>query len=211
MSNSKKGGEVTPKLLAAVAAVLASAEKHTYSVSKVYAAYNEATGKNETPQTCPSCLTSRVAVLKKWYKENGGKEEKPVSLTEMLKAAGVDTEDPAKEYEALDKTLNGKVKFNKEEIKLITDRSAELLEGLKQYNDPSAPHFQAPAKGVTRYPVAEGLPFDFTPGKEDANKGTIALADGAKVKAGTHTTADGTTLVVQANGQARIEAAEDLT
>ena len=36
------------------------------------------------------------------------------------------------------------------------------------------------------------------------------MADGSKVKAGTHTTADGTTFVVQANGNARINA-EDLT
>lgn len=207
MSNSKKGGEVTPELLAAVAAVLASAEKHTYSVSKVYAAYNEATGKNETPQTCPSCLTSRVAVLKKWYKENGGKDEKPATYEDLAKTYDINTEDPAQEYEGLAALKD----LGKAEAKIVKDRSAELLEDLKQYNNPGAPYFQAPAKGVTRYPVAEGLPFDFTPGKEDANKGTIALADGAKVKAGTHTTADGTTLVVQANGNARIEAAEDLT
>ena len=205
MSNLKKA-DVSAALLAAVAAVLASAEKHTYSVSKVYAAYNEATGKNETPQTCPSCLTSRVAVLKKWYKENGGKNEKPATYEDLAKTYGINTEDPAKEYE----TLVALKDLDKDEAKLAATRSAELLEGLKQYNDPGAPYFQAPAKGVTRYPVADGLPFDFTPGKDDANKGTIALADGAKVKAGTHATADGTTFVVQANGQARINV-EDLT
>jgi len=60
---------ITPKLVARVKAVLADAEKHKYSVSRVYGAHNAAFKKNDIPQTCSSCLRNRVRELKAWYKE----------------------------------------------------------------------------------------------------------------------------------------------
>lgn len=74
------------------------------------------------------------------------------------------------------------------------------------YLDPTRPNHVAPAEGVTRYPMGEGLiPFDFTPSKDDALKGTIKGADGSNVKAGTYTTADGTTIAVSVGNKATIK------
>lgn len=74
------------------------------------------------------------------------------------------------------------------------------------YLDPTHPNHVAPAKGVTRYPMGEGLiPFDFTPSKDDALKGAIKGADGSNVKAGTYTTADGTTIAVSVGNKATIK------
>lgn len=74
------------------------------------------------------------------------------------------------------------------------------------YLDPTHPNHVAPAKGVTRYPMGEGLiPLDFTPSKDDALKGTIRGADGSNVKADTYTTADGTTIAVSVGNKATIK------
>lgn len=43
------------------------AETHRYSMSRIYGAYNKAYGKNETPQSCASCLIRKVNELKTWY------------------------------------------------------------------------------------------------------------------------------------------------
>lgn len=75
-----------------------------------------------------------------------------------------------------------------------------------QYVDPGAPGFVAPAKGVMRYPMGEGImPFDFTPSEADENKGTVKAADGANVKAGTYTAATGHTIAVSIGGKATIK------
>ena len=68
MSKTKEV-EITPALLADVSTVLEMAKKNKYSVSKVYAAYNAVTGKNDPPQTCNSCVRNRVAYLRKWHAE----------------------------------------------------------------------------------------------------------------------------------------------
>lgn len=73
MSNQKKAAlsfkHVTPQLAKIVEGVLGEADKHTFSVSRLYAAYNGALQKKDKPQTCSSCLRNRAAELKKWYAE----------------------------------------------------------------------------------------------------------------------------------------------
>ncbi len=69
MTKTKKGvdyGKVTPALVKQVKEVIADADKHTYSVSRVYAAHNAAFGLSERPQTCSSCLRNRVRNLREW-------------------------------------------------------------------------------------------------------------------------------------------------
>lgn len=69
MSNEKKAGtydHVTPQMVKQVDGVLAEAERHTYSVSRIYGAYNAVMQKRDTPQTCSSCLRNRVRELKQW-------------------------------------------------------------------------------------------------------------------------------------------------
>lgn len=72
MSKSTKKEQIafskaTPQLIAQVETVLAEAKRHTYSVSRVFAAFNAVFNLNETPQTCASCLRSRAERLESWY------------------------------------------------------------------------------------------------------------------------------------------------
>lgn len=77
--------------------------------------------------------------------------------------------------------------------------------------DPNNEAYDEPAPGVVRHPMGEdAVPVDFTPSEEDGSKGTVAYADGSKVKAGTYTTAAGLTLAVQPGGKATIKDNEDL-
>lgn len=39
---------------------------HRYSMSKIYGMYNEITGKNETAQSCASCLLRKVHFIESW-------------------------------------------------------------------------------------------------------------------------------------------------
>lgn len=77
MSKKKETGltfqEATPEQIAAAKQIIEDASKHRYFVSRIFKAYNEITGKNETPQTCSSCLRSRAKVIEDWYRE-GSKE-----------------------------------------------------------------------------------------------------------------------------------------
>lgn len=47
---------------------------HRYSMSRIYGLSNEIFGKNETPQSCASCLLRKVKELEEWLKQQ--KEEK---------------------------------------------------------------------------------------------------------------------------------------
>lgn len=47
---------------------------HRYSMSRIYELYNKVFSKNETPQSCASCLIRKINELKKWLETN--KEEK---------------------------------------------------------------------------------------------------------------------------------------
>lgn len=86
MSNQKKAAlsfkHVTPQLANLVEGVLGEAAKHTFSVSRLYAAYNGALQKNDKPQTCSSCLRNRAAELKKWYAEYKASKGKKVAVAD---------------------------------------------------------------------------------------------------------------------------------
>lgn len=71
--------KVTPALVKQVKDVIADGDKHRYSVSAVYGAYNAAFEKRDTPQTCSSCLRNRVRELRKWLEgyEKYAKESAP--------------------------------------------------------------------------------------------------------------------------------------
>ncbi len=186
MSNTKKGvdySRVTPALVAQVEGVIADADKHTYSVSKIYAVYNSVFGLREQPQTCSSCLRNRAGKLREWLKGYG----------EYAKAAELET--PPAGNEGADE--RGKVPDSDEEPTL-------------QYDNPEAPGYVARVEGTVRYPMAEGIPFDFLPNEGTAVKGTVTYADGTKVKPGTYVTAEGLEIAVQPGGKANIKEVEDL-
>ena len=88
MTKVKKGvdySKVTPALVKQVKDVIADADKHTYSVSKVYAAHNAAFGLREQPQTCSSCLRNRARDLRDWlkgYDDYAGKSEEAKRLAD---------------------------------------------------------------------------------------------------------------------------------
>ena len=190
--------KVTPALVKQVKDVIAVGDKHRYSVSAVYGAYNAAFDKRDTPQTCSSCLRNRVRELRKWL-EGYEKYAK---------------ESASKKEEKAPKGGKGKADDNKGQEDPKTGQSGEAGNGdtpEPQYDDPAAPGFVAPAEGVIRTPMPEGLPFDFTPSQEDPNKGTVTLADGTNVKPGTYKTARGVDIAVQVGGRATIKEAGEVT
>lgn len=165
MIKTKKGvdySKVTPALVKQVKDVIADADKHTYSVSKVYAAHNAAFGLREQPQTCSSCLRNRARNLRDWLKGYDEYANAPKPETPPAKP------DP-------------------------------------QYDDPG---YVAQAEGTVRYPMAEGIPFDFLPNKGTLVKGTVTRADGSKIKPGTYITAEGLQIVVQPGGKANIKSGD---
>lgn len=171
MTKTKKGvaySGVTPALVKQVKDVIADADKHTYSVSKVYAAHNAAFGLREQPQTCSSCLRNRARNLRDWLK--GYEEYANAPTPETPPAGNEDTGGDAKPDPQHDAT-----------------------------------GYVAQAEGVVRYPMAEGIPFDFLPNKGTLVKGTVTRADGSKVKPGTYITAEGLQIVVQPGGKANIK------
>lgn len=207
---------VTPQLMEQVKAVLAEAKKHTYSVSRVFGAYNTALGKNDKPETCASCLRIRVEALEKWLKgmpkTAAPTPDEAPTYEGIVKRLGLEVGDtPDSQYATLGTVLaeDYPVKLTDAERGVVQEHVDKLFTQLAQYDDADAAYYVSPAEGATRYAMADGLPFDFTPGDE-ANKGTVTMADGSKAKAGTHLATDGTKLVVQANGNARLEV-EDLT
>lgn len=77
------------KLLNQVEGVIAEAKKHTFSVSRVFAAYNEVFNLKETPQTCASCLRSRAEKLESWYA--AGRKDIKGTVNEAPAIMGADT------------------------------------------------------------------------------------------------------------------------
>lgn len=67
---------------------------HRYSMSRIYGLYNEVFGKNETPQSCASCLIRKVNELKKWL-ENFSEEE----IAEAFSEVKVEAENTSAETE----------------------------------------------------------------------------------------------------------------
>lgn len=90
MSNSKKTAEITDAILDQVKAVLEDKAQNKYSTSKIYAAHNAVFNKNETPESCASCLRKRADALVKWYGEyatsTNGKDKK--AIDELPKQLG---------------------------------------------------------------------------------------------------------------------------
>lgn len=61
------------------------------------------------------------------------------------------------------------------------------------------------AEGVVRYPMSKGLPFDFLPNEGTITEGSVKLADGTAIKAGTYKTAEGLSVIVAADGTASLK------
>lgn len=187
---SNKGvdyGKFDPYFIEQVKGVIAEADRHKYSVSRVYGAYNKAHGKNDKPQTCSSCLRNRVRELRKWYEgytKFEAEQKKGETIVEAFVDLGTDEGDTHVEAE-------------------VTGEPIKDVE--PQYSDPVAPGFVAPALGVIRIPLTEGLPIDFTPNKDNAEKGKVKYADGTAVKAGTYATATGDEIAVQPGGKATLK------
>lgn len=273
-------GKASSELQDKVKFVLQQAQNNRYSVSRVYAAYNAVFELSEAPQTCSSCLTSRVSKLRKWWGENVPKEQSNeatykeiaahLTTGEGQEAASYEGvvakhklafDDEAGEAELLTKILadgnefalseneralvearagelaaaahasdlEGRVKAKLADLG-VTDESPvedvleayELLAGTEGNPEDEAAAFAAQvevlkrqqaetatlptAAGVKRFDMGEGvLGMDFTPSTDDATKGTILNADGSKPSAGTYEAADGSKIVVQVGGKARIE------
>lgn len=70
MTKQLKGADLTPELKAKLNTVLAEARVNRFSVSRVFETYNEIFGKDDKPQSCASCLRTRVEALQKWKEEN---------------------------------------------------------------------------------------------------------------------------------------------
>lgn len=51
---------------------------HRYSMTRIYSLYNEVFEKNESPQSCASCLMRKIRELKDWL-ETKAKEEKAIA------------------------------------------------------------------------------------------------------------------------------------
>ena len=56
--------------------VLQTEKTHRYSMSKIYGLYNKVFEKNETPQSCASCLIRKVQELKNWLETESCDEER---------------------------------------------------------------------------------------------------------------------------------------
>lgn len=135
----------TPELVQRVKDVIDEVTKtHKYSMSRIYGAYNEAFEKNEKPESCISCLRSRVGWLKDW--------------------------------------LSGYEKIN------TSDDTTSVPEGSK-----------------VNYTIEGVGVVEFTPSKDDATKGSVKLADGNAVKAGTYAIDADKELAVQPGGKATIK------
>lgn len=205
MSKSKKlkGGptplaydQATPDLIEKVKAVIADAKAHRYSVSRVYTAHNKVFGLRDQPQSCSSCLSTRADNLRKW-------------LDKMPKAEAPAPEGVADTPES---TGNGANLDDADPYK-VTPPEGQLKVNLTPvYDDPTNPAYVAPEQGVTRIPMAEGLPIDFwNHDVEDGAKGPVLYADGSKVKAGTYETARGEVIAVQPGGKGTFKVLEDLS
>lgn len=228
MSNQKAAAHtfkhVTPQLVKVVEGVIAEAQKHTYSVSRVYAAYNGALQKKDNPQSCSSCLRARVRDLIKWYadykKSKGQKAPVVEEVTqdtppateqaEAFKAAHIAklnelgvTEDSTNEelLEALEvlSTAEG-----------VTEDEAAFYAGEIEKVTALIPTTEVTTDGALRLAEEGAQGIKFTPNEGETAKGIVEYADGTKLKPGKYPLADGRELVVQVGSKATIKE-EDLT
>lgn len=94
-STSYDFSKTTPELVARIDVVLKEAQAHTYSVSRVYDAYNEAMGTKDAPQSCPSCLRARVKELQDWKRQYDEAQKAPAKAAKPAAATAPKVE-PAK-------------------------------------------------------------------------------------------------------------------
>lgn len=204
---------VTPELLERVRGVIAESVKHSYSVSRVYAAYNGAMQKKEQPQTCGSCLKRRVRELKSWLAEYENAQPAPVVESFELEGGGTITITDGK---AKDEDGKGVApgKYPTADggtvVVAVGSKGRYETKAMPQYDDPGAPGYVPQVEGTVRYPMAEGTPFDFMPDEGTIVKGTVTRADGTPVEPGTYRTAEGLEIVVQSDGVTDIITPDDL-
>lgn len=78
-----------------------------------------------------------------------------------------------------------------------------------QYDNPDAPGYVIQAEGTVRYPMAEGIPFDFLPEEGSIILGSVTLADGSDVEPGDYLTAENLIIQVLDDGKAQILVSEN--
>lgn len=187
MSKTKEV-EITPALLADVSTVLEMAKKNKYSVSKVYAAYNAVTGKNDPPQTCNSCVRNRVAALRKWHAEY---VERTSKLMEPAPTANLEA-------------------FDLHEHDRIVGEAGQFFQPdpIGTPDEPTPPsEDERPDVIRLAVPGWESALY-FKPGDKDPSKGVVTYeVGGGAVKPGKYTLTDGRELAVQPGGKATIKAA----
>lgn len=188
------------ELLDQVAAVLKDADKHRYSVSKVFAAYNAVTGKNDPPQTCSSCLRNRVRTLREWYAKNALELPDVGVSPDGFAPVGSLTISPPPVVDPIG-TPDGDT---------APPQGEERPDGLAQGPDDETP---VGAKGGAAIDVIRlhvevlPLPVYFQPGEKDPQKGKACLEGGGSIKPGKYFTSDDRELAVQPGGKATLKAA----
>ncbi len=158
--------QVTPELIESVRGVIADSVRHTYSVSRVYAAYNAAMGKNEKPQTCGSCLQRRVRELKAWladYERNSVAKLRPTP--------------PVEYYELKD---GGRVTITDGKVK--NEEGKGLVAGKYPTTDGGTVVVAVGSKG--RYEAKQD-PQDNAPGGSDEVPPVGGLEDASRANGGT--------------------------
>jgi hypothetical protein len=194
MSNLK----VTPELLGQVREVLDMAAKGRYSTSKVYAVYNTVTGKNDPPQTCPSCLRNRVKLVRAWYEKQVLAPEPNLQVFDLLEHDRIINQavDPIGTSDGDTAPPQGE------------ERPDDLGQGTR-HEALIPPTSGMPIDVICLHvPVLE-LPVYFEPGDKDPNKGKAYYQGGGSIKPGKYVTSDDRELAVQPGGKATLKAAPD--
>lgn len=221
--------DASAQLIKKVEGVMAEATKHTFSVSRVYAAHNEVFQLNEKPQTCGSCLRTRANNLAKWYNEANKGKLKAVPTTGVMQDPPAQDEPPV-----VDTTENLIVSFTPAEegaqygIATLADGTPAPAGNYHQDDqqfavngdagnytvitgEPAGDEAKFKAEGITVLKLKEegGQDIHFTTEDKSAavlgSKGLVKYADGSNVKTGKHELADGTTLAVAVGGKAAIK------
>lgn len=209
--------DATPEQLKAAAQVIQDSKAHRYYVSRVYTTYNAMTGKNEAPQTCSSCLRSRVREITKWMLDGENAARKASAASgEALTEGGQLTAEQMAALEARNPTeaIDGKPQYPNADMHPDSSKSFEPEVLTENVTAPvvaeaeEAEMLDAPSRVIPCEPVkmADGstiqfMPFDGAP-FEDGVKGEVATPDGGKVKAGTYKTAGGHEIRVQVGSRA---------
>jgi hypothetical protein len=206
--------EVTPELLGQVREVLDMAAKGRYSTSKVYAAYNAVTGKNDPPQTCASCLRNRVRVMKEWYEKQAfaamlAEEAVNPAILKELGITGIP-------LGGIAYTDNGQPEGGEPIGKPDGDTAPPQDEERPDVVEPSPTNELrtvlmngAPIDVIRLSVPALELPVYFEPGDKDPNKGKACYEGGGSIKPGKYVTSDDRELAVQPGGKATLKAAPD--